>query len=173
MTQLTYNAAFDSYHTIFRIFRARHSILVQNDYALDTVRIIDFFLMFPYKLQNFSFKTEDLRFRSVSKKFERLKPYGDQPIDWTIFSRMEDIQRASLSTLSEEGYLDADALIDGRVEFLSKDIPASLSPRIEKLAVEDQELMEALKTLVSDYSLTGSGGLKRRSGLLEHKYDAA
>lgn len=173
MTQLTYNAAFDSYHTIFRIFRSRLSVLTGDDYALETVRIVDFFLMFPYKLQNFSFKTEHLHFRAISKKFERLKPYGDQPIDWTIFSRMEEIQRASLSTLSEEGFIEADAFLDGRVKFSDKEIPSSLFPRLEKLAEEDKDFLDALRTLVSDYSLTGASGLKRRSGLLEHRYDAA
>lgn len=172
MTQLTYQGAFDPFHTMFRLFRIAQMHSFEVAHPLDTVRIIDYFLSFPYRLEIFSFKQEHRSYRKISKEYEHLKPYGDRPDDWTLFGRMEQIQRASLSTLAYEGFIEMEAFIDGMVVFTEQGIPENLKCRTQELNSQNKQLTCLLTTLMSDYELTGNNGLKKRSTLMEHRYDS-
>jgi hypothetical protein len=50
--------------------------------------------------------------------------------------------------------------------------PDALSERITEANRVDGELESFLGTLISDYELMGPSGLKARTGLMEHRYDA-
>jgi hypothetical protein len=52
--QLTYQAAFDPFHAIFRLLRL-WSILKRRPLPHDTVRILDFYLLFPFRIGDFTF----------------------------------------------------------------------------------------------------------------------
>lgn len=170
MTQLSYQASFDPYHTIFRFFQISYIV----DYAelpIDTLRIIDYFLSFPYRLRMFSYKAEHRSYREIHKAYEKLKPYGDQPDDIIVFKRMEHSQKAALTTMSKAGFIDSKSYIDGRVVFTDQRLSKELSSRIKEICSSNTELYSLLKLLVSNYQLTGNNGLKKRSKLMEYRYD--
>lgn len=171
MTQLTYQAAFDVYHTMFRILRLR-AVLTDKNIHLDAVRIADYFLAFPYRLSIVKFRQENRSFRKLPVRYENLRPYGDRPSDWTLFGRMESIQHAALSTLGVEEYLDLNSLSDSMVRFTERKLNEPMQERIDNKNRDDHELVSALAVLLEEYPLTGSNGLKQRSGLMEHRYDA-
>lgn len=170
MTQLSYQASFDPYHTIFRFFQISY-ILDYSELPIDTMRIIDYFLSFPYRLRIFSYKADHRAYREIYKSYEALKPYGDQPDDFIVFKRMEHSQRAALTTMANAGLIDSNSYIDGRIVFNNKNLPKQIKERIEKIHSSNTELHSLLRLLVSDYKLTGDNGLKKRSKLMEYRYD--
>lgn len=173
MTQLSYQPAFDPYHTMFRVLRFRNVADCSQAYPLDSIRIMDYFLAFPFRMGIISFQAAHRSFRKISKLYSEHQPYGDSPSDWTLFGRMEAIQRASMSTLAHEGFIDAGDLVEGFVRFTNLELTPALQQRVSDLNDENVELMNALKVLLYEYDLVGPNGLKKRSGLLEHRYDAA
>src|SRR4051794_4587213 len=93
VTQLTYNEAFDPYHAAFRFIRLHLACDVSNGMPFDLLRILDFYLLFPFRLQSMKFFSEDTDWRRISRSYEDRAPYGMMPDDNSIFARMESFQR--------------------------------------------------------------------------------
>jgi hypothetical protein len=53
----------------------------------------------------------------------------------------------------------------------SEALPGRLGERIKQINTNEADLMKALGT-IAGYALDGTNGLKDRTGLLEHRYDA-
>lgn len=172
MTQLTYNEAFDPYHASFRIMRLNTICKFETAIPFDAIRILDFFLLFPFRMQRMSFKSNHRSFRRISKVFEQDKPYGVLPDDQIIFTRMEPFQRAAVSTLAMKGIVSTSFWAEGSLKFPTDSVPHAIAERCVSLNAAHKEFVAALRSLSSDYELYGKGGLKDRSGLLEFRYDA-
>lgn len=172
MMQLTYNEAFDPYHATFRFLRLWQGCKLAGKTHIDMLRILDFYLLFPFRIQNMSFIASDRSWRQVSKSYESRKPYGELPDDVSIFSRMEPFQRAAASSLVEAQVLSADAWKSNQIEFLQKELPADLKKRCDELNDSMRDVIEILCALNERYPLLGRSGLKDRTGLLEFRYDS-
>ena len=172
MTQLTYNEAFDPYHAVFRYIRIWKGCDLDGKTHFDMLRILDFYLLFPFRIQNMSLFAQDRGWRRISKAYEYQKPYGELPDDVTVFSRMEPFQRAAISSLVKSGVLSADAWRNNQVEFLSTELPPQLVNRCFSLNSAMQDIIEILCGLRERYPLLGRSGLKDRTGLLEFRYDS-
>lgn len=171
MTQLSYNIALDVYHTIFRLLFLNEKILDQKVVHSDRLRILDFYVAFPYQIASFSFKSEHVHFRKIAKQFDRLRPYGQEPENWILFSRMEVIQKGAFETILRGGFLDEVQYSKGFISFKFGKLPSDI---IEKIAAWESivsPLLPVFGALMQEYELLGNDGLKRRSKLLEHKYD--
>jgi hypothetical protein len=171
MTQLTYNEAFDPYHAAFRFLRLHLACDMKVRVPFDTIRILDFYLLFPFRLQSMKFFDEDKGWRKVSKSYGEQAPYGTMPNDTTVFSRMETFQRAAASSLVISGYLAPDAWDHNEVQFTKEVIPDVLRLRCSELNTRMRDVMEILCQLGTRYPLGGRDGLKDRTGLLEYRYD--
>jgi len=172
MTQLTYNEAFDPYHAAFRFLRLDMACDMKNRVPFDTIRILDFYLLFPFRLQSMKFFDEDRGWRKVSKSYGKQAPYGAMPDDTIVFSRMEPFQRAAASSLVMSGYLTADAWDQNEVQFTKEVIPDVLRLRCSELNAQMTDVMEILCQLGTRYPIGGREGLKYRTGLLEYRYDS-
>lgn len=172
MTQLTYNEAFDPYHAAFRFFRLHLACDITNRVPFDTIRILDFYLLFPFRLQSMKFFDDDKGWRKVSKAYLEKAPYGAMPDDAAVFSRMEPFQRTAASSLVMSGYLTPDAWDRNEVQFTEEAIPDVLRFRCAELNTRMQDVVEILCQIRARYPLGGRDGLKDRTGLLEYRYDA-
>jgi hypothetical protein len=85
---------------------------------------------------------------------------------------MRPFQEAALDTLALQHYFVPEALADGWVESGTEALPARLAERIQRANADEAALVEALRAIAANYPLEGVGGLKDRTGLLEHRYDA-
>jgi hypothetical protein len=52
MIQLSFQPAYDAYHTIFRLMRLRIVLTSAGPIPLDELRVLDFFLLFPYLIEH-------------------------------------------------------------------------------------------------------------------------
>ncbi|MEL6450396.1 MAG: ABC-three component system middle component 5 [Pseudomonadota bacterium] len=172
MSQIAYQEALDPYHSLFRLLRIGRIVGTDRVLAIDTIRIFDFYLLFPFRIQGFRLKPEHRSYRAMSKRYEALKPYGDFPGDRAVFARMEPIQNASLATAARKGILDADAWERESAAFLAFALPAAFEQRIVSLNDDQADIAEFLRTLATDYTVMGKDGIKARSDFLEHRYDS-
>ncbi|QCL95752.1 ABC-three component system middle component 5 [Agrobacterium tumefaciens] len=171
MTQLTYNEAFDPYHAAFRFLRIHLACGISAKVPFDTMRILDFYLLFPFRLQRMRFFDQDTGWRKVSKSYVEQAPYGAMPEDPVIFTRMEPFQRAAASSLVLSGYLTPEAWDRNEVQFTGEAIPDALKLRCFELNTRMNDIVEILCQIRARYPLGGRDGLKDRSGLLEYRYD--
>ena len=173
MTQLSYQPAFDPYNAMFRILQLRDGSWIESAFHYDALRIADFFLMFPFYLQDkdVRFKREHSAIRSVGKKYEAAKPYSRLPDKRSLFRRIEPFQIAAIGSLVNSGFIKAESWERHTVEATEKELPEALSTRLADENSANRELIEAILKLLRDYPLTGKDGLKHRTGLLEYRYD--
>ncbi|WP_296080930.1 ABC-three component system middle component 5 [uncultured Agrobacterium sp.] len=171
MTQLTYNEAFDPYHAAFRLVRLHMACGITTRVPFETIRILDFYLLFPFRLQSMRFLDDDKSWRKVSKAYSDQAPYGMMPEDIVIFSRMEPFQRAAASSLVSSGYLVPEAWDQNEVQFTQEAIPDPLRLRCSELNNRMKDIVEILCQIRISYPLRGRNGLKDRTGLLEYRYD--
>lgn len=172
MTQLTYNEAFDPYHAAFRFFRVHLACDLSGGLPFDMLRILDFYLLFPFRLQSMRFYSDDTGWRLVSRSYEDRAPYGAMPDDSSIFARMEPFQRVAAVSLVHNGYLSAESWSVNEIQFTKKALPASVATRCAELNARMEDIVDILCQLKSRYPLGGRNGLKDRTGLLEYRYDS-
>lgn len=169
LAQLVFDPAYDPYHTIFRMQRL--ILLAQNDeLEVDRYRIADFYSCFPVLVDQFRQRPGDRRFRAISRGAHL--PYGGRPDGRLVFTRMQPTQTAALRTLASAEYLDHEALQRGVVRVLNRSFPAPVTERILQLNADESLLTAFLETLLNDFPLDGPDGMKHRSALLDHRYDA-
>lgn len=169
LAQLVFDPAYDAYHTIFRMQRI---ILLsqKHEIEVDRLRIADFYDCFPVLVDQFRQRPGDRRFRSISR--DAHVPYGGRPDGRLVFTRMQPTQSAAMRTLASAGYLDPRALHSGVAKVLTKAFPSSILLRLEEVNSAQTLLAEFLRTILNDFPLDGPDGLKHRSALLDHRYDA-
>jgi len=170
MSQLSFQPALDPFHAIFRFLR----ILADLDTRLirDHLRILDFYLLFPFRIRTIRLLPKHQRHKKLSEVYEHLRPYGEQPEAALLFKRMEPMQMAALETLASRSYINPSALHSGFVAKTEREAPAELAIRAAELNASQPDLMEFLRILAREYELTGENGLKARTGLLEYRYDS-
>jgi hypothetical protein len=167
---LTFQASFDPYHSIFRALRL---VIGMSDCKLewDKYRILDFYLVFPFRSVDFKFRRGQLGLRKVAKAYEDLRPYGTLPDDQDLMIRMAPIQGLAVQALVSKGILDHD--------LFKRDIlaPGSISPAEQLTArahaknEEEADLIGMLREICLTNPVLGPDGVKSRSGLLEYRND--
>jgi hypothetical protein len=171
MNQLVFQPALDPYHAMFRLFRLL-AILKETAVSRDHIRILDFYLLFPFLISAIRLSREDQHFKKLARKYANLKPYGQQPEGSLLFARMEAMQDAALDTLAFNSFLEKEALAADRVVSTNKMLPKEVSQRVIDLNLQQADLLEFLHSLAKDYPVLGENGLKARTGLKEYRYDA-
>jgi hypothetical protein len=171
MNYVAFQPAFDVFHTSFRFLRLRRLMETNDPWHYDQLRIADFYLLFFFRLRDVRLKPTDRSIRRLAIELSGHR-YERQPSDQIVFNRMERIQRAAIGTLTINGFFESEPLKSGYVAETGKVEPDALAMRIEAINQHEIKLLEAVQRLITDYNLLGPDGLKARTGLLEHKYDA-
>lgn len=172
MIQLTFQPAFDVFHAVFRLLRLRPIISAAGSLPRDHVRILDFYLLFPYRIDDIRLMPKHKALKKLASDFEELKPYGEQPHDRTLFNRMTLFQISALNTLAKRGLIKPDQWQVANVQYTDVKIPPKLIDRARAKNEREAELLALLRVLATEYELLGSNGLKARTDLLEYRYDA-
>lgn len=170
MNYLAYQPAFDVFHAGFRLLRLSRLLRSDRLKHFDQIRIVDFYLLFPFRLQDVRFKPGDRKFKTAALKLDSTR-YEKQPSDDLLFARMKPIQWAAAETLVANGYFDKDAFSIRLIKPIKMDDSSELSAQIDKANLNQETLMKALEILLGNYDLLGPDGLKDRTGLLEFRYD--
>jgi hypothetical protein len=171
MNYLSFQPAFDVFHTQFRFLRLRRLMSSDIPWHYDQLRIADFYLLFFFRVQSIRLSPK----HKAIKKFARDNStgrYERQPDDHLLFARMEQIQKAAIGTLIAYEYFDPSFFKREFVVETGRSEPELLSQRVDSINEQETKIMQALQAIVTEYELLGPDGLKARTGLLEHRYDA-
>lgn len=172
MNQIAFQPAFDPLHAVFRLLRLRDLFRKPpKPLAIDHVRILDFYLLFPFRLAGMRAPVTMRTLKVVAKSYQHTVPYGEQPDDRMVFNRMEPMQKAALQALALRSLIDKEALENGTVVATAEQLPEPVVARILAANASEADLLAVLGAL-AEFPLNGMDGLKHRTGLLEHRYDA-
>lgn len=170
---ITYNPAFDLYHSIFRM---GHIIMGVDDDELmevERVRIWDFFLLFPDKLHSISLRLEETNIREMRNQIEKQNnPYENCGDVRKFFEWIKPYQTSALSCLVSYGILSKEEYINGNVLISNRQKLDDFVARAGNITDRQQQVLDFLCDFTRHMSLTGEYGLKYRTHLLESKYDA-
>lgn len=171
--QLTYEPAFDPYHTVFRLLQIYHIFEKAEVLPIEHVRILDFYLVFPFRAEQIRFRSEHRGLRKIAKEAAASKPYGEFPPDRLVLQRMEFAHQAALQTLAGKQMIEMESLERGEVRCTPLGGDHSLISVITAVGRIDSDVIKLVRTLALEYPLMGKGGLKDRTGLLDFKYDVS
>jgi hypothetical protein len=152
MIQLSYQAALDPFHTMYRDLRILNAIGPSHPLFVDHMRVLDFYLLFPFKISAIRLMPQHRKFRGLADDYENVRPYGNLPDNTQIFARMEPIQIAALESLAEKEIIDAAELKNGNVIRTQISLPPALDARVSDANAREPKLMEAISALGSEYT---------------------
>lgn len=165
---LIYSQAYDLYHTMFRILQIMEKS--KQDFEVDKLRILDFYLAFPAELleiRSFTgFNKYEKFLKDETNSYERV-------IDRKrLFFKMEHIQISAMKALISYDLFDATEFKNGKLKRTDLQLSERLSTRIQIANEENQNLITLITGPLGSMNLYGHLGLKERTNLIEFKYDA-
>lgn len=170
---ITYNPAFDLYHSIFRM---AHIILGMDEgetVEVERVRIWDFFLLFPDKLHSISLRLEETDIREERSHIEKVNnPYENCGDVRKFFEWIKPYQTSALSCLVSYGILNKEEYINGNVRVSNRQALDEFVSRAGDINDRERLVLNFLSGFSHHMPLSGEYGLKYRTHLLESKYDA-
>ena len=170
---ITYNPAFDLYHSIYRIANIIQDMDEGERMEVERVRIWDFYLLFPDKLYSISLRLEETDIRESRNQIAKINnPYENCGDVRKFFEWIRPYQTSALSCLVSCGILDKDEYINGSVRVNNRDILDNFSSRAGSITGRERKVLDFLKGFSRNMNLAGEYGLKYRTHLLESKYDA-
>ena len=167
---LIYHPAFDAYHCVFRMLVISGAVPTLE---LAKLRILDYYMCFPAEVALIQLPQEHAEIRKVARTIKN--EYRGPVSTHRAFRDMEPIQHAAARLLAASGVFDSRQLELGTVSRTTNALPDDL------LKAQALDPASSAATAVSNYvlhklsslPLSGSGGLKQRTGLMEHRYDVA
>jgi hypothetical protein len=163
---ILYHPIKDIYHTQYRII----SILLYTDQVYkEKLRLLDFYYNFPHFICEIQPWPSDIKEYKIKKGLVT-EPFEKIANKKRIFFQMSDVFNTALAILVAKNLVDISG--ENRNISIKRDnIPERLMKEID----EDLFVKSPIfKTIVSGLAKTkwrGQNGLKKRSGLLEFKYD--
>jgi hypothetical protein len=167
---LIYHPAFDSYHAIFRSLALLEE-LPNVPYEIERIRILDFYLLFPIALKHVVFPQNVVQYRRrLLRKTNRYESVEDPR---RIFGRIEPYQMAAFRFMAATELIDGNTFAAGKIQRTALNLPNRLAEDLSKFKATNSDLIELLAGAFRQISLYGPAGLKYRTHLFEHRYDAA
>ena len=161
-----YHRIKDIYHTQYRIISI---LLFTNEISKETLRLLDFYYNFPHFINDIKPWPSDIKDYSLKKEVIK-EPFEKISNRKRVFFQMNDVFNAALSLLIAKDIVQV-SKEKNNISIEKDNVPTQLIDEIDK---DDFAKSPAFKTIVYGLAKTkwnGQQGLKKRSGLLEFKYD--
>jgi hypothetical protein len=137
---------------------------------IDRIRIWDFFFLFPDQTKNISFPRH-LHYLKQST-LRTYNPYDELTDPQRVFDQMKEYQLLALKYLVAYGFINSELLSKEDVERTNKRIPTKLLERMNEVNNAENFIIK-LALSFADLPLSGEGGLKYRTKLVDIRYDPA
>lgn len=161
---LVYHPAFDSYHCLFRAIAI---LEVCRKSEPDRLRILDFCLSFPTAIGQFRLPPGKAVIKRAAQS--TASPYRDPISPKAVFTNLTAIQLAAFSCLVATNLV---SIQDGFMFRTATPVPDPIRLRCLEMVSQEKIFFETLLSQLTALPLLGPDGLKARSGLMEHRYDA-
>lgn len=166
---LIYHQRNDIYHCTFRLLSILN-IIGANDIEFARLKIIDFYIVFPHLISSIGFP----KAKGISKIKKQVQtftiPYENLPSARMLFSEMGDFQLQAIDILKAKRIVDVteEGIISKGEYFTSEEIQNLI---IENNITSKQFYKDFIEVLM-ECPFYGDNGLKKRTGLMEYRYDA-
>jgi hypothetical protein len=166
---LIYHPVYDLSHGMFRMLRL---LEIKSDHELkwDTYRILDLYYLFPHLLVDARLPQAMTKRKREFSKLASM--YTRVPSPRMFIQQMRGIHESVGRSLAAKGFIEPSEYDSGILRRTDAPIPAELADSFAN-ATDDKTLVEMLANELAVIPLSGANGLKERTGLLEHRYDAA
>jgi len=166
---LIYHPIHDVNHCVYRILLILEKS-VHKQIDLELYRLQDFYFLFPHLLKNITpFPGELTAYKKIIKRIP--EPYELIKNTKRIMHDLESLQTVALHNLLAKNLLDIDTFKNKKLRRSDVPLPSSLLLKMS----EDTVVEEAwFKMIINDFPnlyLGGRHGLKKRTGLMEYRYD--
>ncbi|PPK74964.1 hypothetical protein B0F87_107207 [Methylobacter tundripaludum] len=166
---LIYHQRNDVYHCTFRLLSI-FNMINTNDIEFARLKIIDFYIVFPHLISTISLP----RAKGISKIKKEVQtlpvPYEKLPSSRMLFSEMGDIQLQAIDILKAKKILEVtEEGVISKGKYFSSEAVQSLV--IENNITSKWFYKDFIKILI-ECPFYGENGLKKRTGLMEYRYDA-
>ncbi|MBN8238940.1 hypothetical protein JF541_07280 [Marinobacter hydrocarbonoclasticus] len=136
----------------------------------DKLRVLDFYFLFPHFIKEIKPWPNDIRgyksvASSVSDSFEKVSNKR------RLFFEMMPVQNMALAIMKSKGFLKVNGSEGGLLYFQKDLLPSRIKEIREFDEFVDAEVFDLIVRGLASTDWEGASGLKRRSGLLEYKYD--
>lgn len=166
---LMYHPAQDVNHCVFRtLLLLEHTVHEYID--LELYRLLDFYIVFPHMLKHISPLPTDLRaYKRLLAKIP--DPFESMLNTKRILYELESLQTAAIHSLIAKQLVDIDSYKAKQIKRTSTSIPKELSAIIRSSEQAQNEWFRMVVNELPTINFGGKNGLKRRTGLMEFRYD--
>ncbi|EGR2702212.1 TPA: hypothetical protein NJ348_003254 [Vibrio parahaemolyticus] len=165
---IIYHPRNDLYHCMFR-FISIASMQDLEDFDSVRLRIYDLFYLFPHLVKDIEFPRAK-GIAELKRSFGSInQPYEVLPDKKRLFSEMGDYHIQALQILKAKGIFEEE---NGNLRISEGFYSPSIQKLINDNSNESKELFCKLFQTLNAIQVVGEGGLKKRTGLMEYRYDA-
>lgn len=171
---ITYNPAFDIYHSIYRMAHIVDQLDASEHMEIDRARIWDFYLLFPDQVYTITIRRGEEHLRKLRDLWipKEKNPYAYQGDNRKLFEWIKPVQLSALGCMVSCGLLDRDSYEAGRLSLADREMLTDFLAKAGQVSVREHNVLAFMGSLSRYMPLTGQYGLKARTRLLESKYDA-
>ena len=172
---ITYNPAFDLYHSIFRMAHILKSLQEGECFEIDKIRIWDFYLLYPSKIFDIDIKPrkEKAVYAAREQWIEKERnPYEYKGDNRKLLEWIKSVQVSALSCLVSCGILKKEEYLNNRVCVSNRQALDDFVAHAGSLTASEHNSLAFMSYFSRVMPLSGFDGLKARTQLLESKYDA-
>lgn len=166
---LIYHPVFDTSHCVYRSLL----LLQEQDYFeidIELFRLMDFYVLFPSLLKLIKpFPNELRRYKKEIQKIS--DPYENIQNPNRIFIELRRIQSIAFHHLLSRNLIDMESYTDGKIKRTKTALPEELSHSLSEDSYRKSEWFAFVSKGFLQIEFYGSNGLKKRTGLMEYRYD--
>ncbi|MGV4528970.1 ABC-three component system middle component 5 [Ornithobacterium rhinotracheale] len=170
---ILYNNAFDLYHTIFRMLHLLSKVGDKRTIEVERIRIWDYYLLFTDEIFKLKPKRQEKEYKELLKeiKITKKNPYYQVYDKRKTLEKIKPYQLSALNSLASYNIIDKEGLLREEIKINSFELLEEYARAVGNLSPREKNIITIVTTTFSDISLTGNSGLKKRSDLIESKYD--
>ncbi|EDT6764414.1 hypothetical protein AC423_004689 [Salmonella enterica subsp. enterica] len=166
---LIYHPVFDANHCAFRALMLLQE-MQEKEIDIELFRLMDFYILFPNLLKMITPLPNELRsYKKTIKNIE--SPYENILNPKRVFMEVRRIQSIAFHHLLSKQLIDIDCFSNGKIKRTAIKLPENLQNELVKANFKNTDLFQLIVNGFGQVEFYGSKGLKRRTGLMEYRYD--
>lgn len=170
---LIYNQAFDIYHCTFRLINLLNKLEDGRAVEVDRLRIWDFYLTFPNSLHEISLSNNEKDIRDLMKVYISKidNPYLVLRDKEKMFERIRPYHISAIKCLASYNIINQDYLETNEIKIVDKKLSEQFVANLATISSKEKNLINLLTSHFLNMPLHGLNGIKRKTGLMEYRYD--
>lgn len=166
---LIYHPIEDVNHCVFRsLLLLQQTNLAEIDFEL--YKLLDFYILFPHMLKRIEpFPRELTRYKKVISKIP--EPFEAMRNTGRVLYELEGLQNVAIQNLLAKELIDYDSFMLNQLKRTQNPLPDILAAAIKSASQVKKEWFDFVVNELPQVDFSGKSGLKKRTGLMEFRYD--